>query len=176
MRLVLIGPRGAGKSRLARGLADAFALPRVSSDDDIARAVGCSIADYVSANGWSAFRALETEVLEIIVRDRPGDLLLDAGGGLVVPERNRELLREFDARILLTARIETLVARTAHDRARPPLTDAADPNDEMRRVLAEREPVYRSLADVTIDTSDASPEETLAKAISWIETNVGNRA
>lgn len=174
MRLVLIGPRGAGKSKLARRLADAFDLPCVASDEEITRAVGCLIADFVAAKGWSAFRETETAVLEDVLREHPGDLLLDAGGGLIVAERNRELLRGFDARIFLTARIETLVARVARDRNRPPLTDAADPIEEMRRVIAEREPIYGSLADLTIDTSDASPDETLAMATRWIRSHLEN--
>lgn len=175
MRLVLIGPRGAGKSRLARGLAEAYSLPRISSDEEIARVAGCPIADFVAANGWDAFRALETTVLENILRDHPDDLLLDAGGGLVVAERNRELLLGFDARILLMARVETLAGRISRDTNRPPLTDADSPVEEMRRVLAERGPIYASLADVTIDTSDASPDDTLSAAISWIKTHVENR-
>ncbi len=175
MRLVLIGPRGAGKSRLARGLAGAFALPRVSSDEEITRAVGSSIAEFVAANGWRAFRETETVVLETILRDHPGDLLLDAGGGLVVAQRNREMLRGFDARIFLTANIEALAARIARDHDRPPLTDADDPVEEVRRVLAERETIYRSLADLTIDTSDISPGETLAAAAEWVRTHVENR-
>ncbi len=150
-------------------------LPQVSSDEEIARVAGCPIADFVAANGWGAFRALETTMLENILRDHPGDLLLDAGGGLIVAEHNRELLRGFDARILLMARVETLVGRISRDPNRPPLTDAPDPIEDMRRVLAERGPIYASLADVTIDTTDASPDDTLAAAISWIKTHVENR-
>ncbi len=152
--LVLIGYRGCGKSAVGAVLAARLGWPLVDSDQRIAAEAGRAIRALFAAEGEDAFRDRETAVLAALAQAR--GQVLSVGGGAVLRPANRTLLRAAGTCVWLTAPAEELLARIAADPAsaeqRPPLTGRA-PLDEVRHLLAEREPLYAALADHVIDTS-----------------------
>ncbi len=159
--LVLTGYRGTGKSTIARLLSDRLALPLVSTDARIVEIAGRPIPEIVAAEGWPGFRARERDVVEALAAG--GAKIIDTGGGAILDPRNRAALRRAGPVIWLTARIETIARRIHGDAGRPSLT-GADPVEEIRSVLAEREPLYLDACDFLIATDDRAPE-TLAREI-----------
>jgi len=145
--LVLIGPRGSGKSAVGRGAAGLLGCAFLDTDALI-EARGRTIAEVFAAEGEPGFRALERRVIRSL--DPPDPAVVATGGGAVLDAANRAHLAGLGPVIYLHASPERLVARIAGS-DRPPLTDA-DPLEEMRRVLALREPLYRALADAVLDT------------------------
>ncbi|MCL4219625.1 MAG: shikimate kinase, partial [Candidatus Hydrogenedentes bacterium] len=89
---MLIGYRGAGKSAVARALGARLGWPAVHMDAEIERRLGTSIADYVSKQGWDAFRDVESQVaVELSRRD---GIIIDTGGGIVTRPENMCALKE----------------------------------------------------------------------------------
>ena len=156
MNIVLIGYRGSGKTTVARHVAVLLGWDWVDADVEVELRAGKSIAAIFAGEGEPAFRELESRALaELTARDR---LVVAAGGGAVLREDNREALAHCRV-VWLVASVETLLARVSADATtaarRPNLTTAGGAS-EVRRLLAEREPLYRQLAEVSVRTDDRS--------------------
>jgi shikimate kinase len=130
---------------------------------------GRSIAALVAKAGWPEFRRREKALVEHYA-GLPGQVLAP-GGGVVLDPENVQVLREHGLVIWLTAAPAALGRRLLHDRGsedfRPSLT-GADPVTEIEQVLAEREPLYRAAAHLTIDTTDLSIDQLVAHILAAI--------
>lgn len=164
-RLYLVGLRGSGKTTVGRLIASRLNWGFADADDEIEVRAGASIASLFESVGLEGFRIRESEVLRELSLLQ--DHVIATGGGCVVREENRELMRLTGVVVWLTARPETLAGRVEAAREtarrRPPLTPLPA-LAEMERVAREREPLYRSIADCTIDTDGLKPDE-VANAI-----------
>jgi shikimate kinase len=166
MNIVLIGYRGTGKTTVARALADRLGWQWLDADVELEARAGRSIADIFATAGEAAFRDLESQLLaEFVERPR---LVLATGGGVVLREANRRLLARAGMVVWLEADIDTLAERLAADAAtagqRPNLTSHGG-RLEIQRLLAEREPLYRQCARLTIPTPGRSPDELAASIV-----------
>ncbi|MGQ0658655.1 MAG: shikimate kinase AroK [Chromatiales bacterium] len=148
--LFLVGPMGAGKSTVGRHLARGLQKAFVDSDRVIEERTGASISLIFEIEGEAGFRQRESQVIAELTRRR--DIILATGGGAVLHEENRHCLTERGFVIYLRAPLDLLVERTTRDRNRPLLANA-DPRQRLRSLLEEREPLYREVADLIIDTS-----------------------
>jgi shikimate kinase len=162
VNLVLVGYRGTGKSAIARRLSALLAMPMVSLDQEIVREAGVPIPKIVESSGWAHFRDLEQRLCRTF-GEREG-IIIDCGGGVVEREANFASLRSAGFVVWLRATPATIVARIGGDRSRPSLTGNKSFTEEVEEVLARREPLYRRLAHVGIDT-DARTLDDLAAAV-----------
>jgi shikimate kinase len=167
MNIVLIGYRGAGKSTVAKLLASALQMPQVCLDEEIVKRAGKRIPEIVATHGWEHFRDLETEAVEIYAKK--DGWIIDAGGGVVLREKNVLNLRRNGTLIWLTAPPSVLSQRIQGDSERPALKQGKTFLEEVEEVLQERLPLYRSAAHWTIDTADVSPEETCRRIRRMLE-------
>lgn len=169
MNLILIGYRATGKTTLARLLAERLEWSWVDLDDEIERAAGKPIAKIFQEDGEPAFRDLESQT----VRDWCGRdaVVIATGGGAPLREENRRAMRASGKVVWLTASPRTIHARMQGDATtaarRPPLT-ASGGLEEIIRLLAQREPIYRQTADIVIDTEGRSPEQLLEEILGRI--------
>ena len=161
-RIALIGYRGTGKSTIARLLAKDLGFGLIELDRVIDERAGEKIPEIVSKFGWEKFRDLETEFLaDILKKD---NTIFDLGGGVVEREENRKLIKDNCTVVWLKAKPEVIIQRIKEQMHRPSLTGKSF-TDEVPEVLARREPLYRGLAQIEIDTENKSPEQ-LAQEIS----------
>ena len=144
---------GSGKSTIGKAVARRLDLPFVDCDISIERRVGCSIAAFFERKGEAAFRDLEMETMASLVLGGPS--VVATGGGIVLRERNRELLRARTRCVYLCAPTELLWSRLRRDRRRP-LLQVADPEARLRAMAEEREPLYRETAEFVVDTDGRS--------------------
>jgi shikimate kinase len=163
--LILVGYRGTGKTTVGRLLATQLGWDFADADDLIEATAGRSIADIFATEGEAGFRDREAAAIrELCQRER---LVLATGGGVVLRQTNRELLRTAGFVVWLTASPETCWARLQSDPTtslrRPNLT-AAGGLEEIRVLLTFREPLYREIAHFVIGTDSPSPE-AIASAI-----------
>jgi shikimate kinase len=163
MVITLIGYRGSGKSSVAAPLARQLGWDWVDADVEIERRAGRTIREIFAADGELRFRQLEREIIaELAARDR---LVIAAGGGAVLNADNRRDLRAAGPVVWLQADPERLSERIAGDATtserRPKLT-AQGGTDEIRQVLAERAPLYRQCATVTVNTDALGVDEVVA--------------
>jgi shikimate kinase len=165
MNIILIGNRCTGKTATGRHLAVRLGFPFHDTDELIARQTGRTIEAIVAEQGWPAFREAEHAVIAALSRTDRSVIAL--GGGAVLDARNVEHLRENGLFVWLTADVGTIADRMGNDFAnwpqRPSLTGRAS-IVEIKKILAEREPLYRRLAALTVDTM-ASGVEGVAEAI-----------
>jgi len=150
--VALIGPMGAGKTSVGRRLARHLDRRFIDTDSVIAAEHG-AIPDLFATVGEGAFRAIEREVVQ---RELRTGAVVALGGGAVLDESTRAALADCTV-VLLTVSEQAVADRLAGGR-RPLLTEGIA---SWRRIAAERDPVYRALADVTVDTS-RRPMTTIA--------------
>jgi shikimate kinase len=143
---------GVGKTTVGRGLAEQLRLPFYDVDEIIERRTGRPIAEIFAAEGESAFRALETEVLRMIVNDRPG--VVATGGGTFTRPENRELIRRAGLSVWLDAPAETILERGAQGDHRPLWGGP----EKARSLLSQRRSSYRE-ADLRLELGDCDVDE-----------------
>jgi shikimate kinase len=151
--LFLVGPMGAGKTTIGRQLATELSVPFLDTDREIESRCGADIPWIFDVEGEAGFRARETAMLDEL--SQLSGIVLATGGGIVMAPQNRVFLRRGFV-VYLHATVEQQVERTARDRKRP-LLQNEDPEAVLRRLFALRDPLYREVADVIIDTNHRNP-------------------
>ena len=171
MNLILIGYRGTGKSTVARLLASRLGWESVSTDALIIERAKLPIPEIVSTFGWDHFRDLETAVC----KDLQGKdhLIIDTGGGLILRNVNVEALKPGGVMCWLTATVETISRRIAHDSQRPSLTSGKTFLEEIEEVLRERTPRYQAAADFFVETDSDSADQVADRVLAKFRESRG---
>jgi shikimate kinase len=164
MSTVLIGYRGSGKSTIGHKLADRLWQKFVDTDAMVVERAGMSIAEIFRQDGEARFRELEAEVVREAAKLQEHVIAL--GGGAPLREENRVAIKGGGHRVVyLRCEVETLVARIQADpetaQTRPSLTALGGGVEEISKVLAEREPIYRQMMDAEIDVTNLTPDEVM---------------
>ena len=145
--LFFVGPMGAGKTTIGRRAAELLGLPFFDLDHVIEEHCGADIPLVFELEGETGFRHRESTLLaEFAVRD---GVALATGGGAVLAEENRRLLKERGFVVYLETTIDEQLKRLARDRKRP-LLAAPDRRERLQSLAAQREPLYREIADLTL--------------------------
>ncbi|MHB8809036.1 MAG: shikimate kinase [Desulfobulbaceae bacterium] len=159
-RIILTGFRGTGKSAVGRKIAERTGFIFIDTDDTLEEELGCSVCDFVKRAGWPAFREQERLLLARLAGVRQA--VIATGGGAIMHQTEWQELRKNSRVIWLRATAATIRQRLDQDcetaTQRPSLT-GCDPLAEIESVLAEREPLYRTGSDMSIDTDDRSEDE-----------------
>jgi shikimate kinase / 3-dehydroquinate synthase len=147
--IFLVGLMGSGKSTVGKALAKKLNKRFIDSDHEIEVRTGTSISMIFEVEGEAAFRQREVDVIrDLTAQD---GIVLATGGGAVLSPESRRYLHSRGTVIYLRASIHSILHRTRNDHSRP-LLRTADPRKKLEELEAQRDPLYREVAHVTIDT------------------------
>ncbi len=152
--VVLVGPMGAGKSTVAGLLAEAYGVTARDTDADVESAEGRAISDIFVDSGEAHFRELERTAVAAALAAHDGVLAL--GGGAVLDPSTRELLAEHRV-VFLRVGLAEAVRRVGLGVGRPLLL--GNIRSRIKALLDERTPIYESVADLSVDTDERSPQD-----------------
>jgi len=160
--LFLIGMAGAGKSTIGRLLAQRLGREFIDLDHALEDRCGVRVRDIFEIEGEAGFRQRETRLLDECTL-RPG-IVLATGGGAVLAAENRAHLRTRGTVIYLRVALAELYRRLAHDRSRPLINQAPNPQERIRSLLEARAPLYADIAHLVFDTG-AIPAAKVARTL-----------
>ena len=154
MAKVLLGFMGAGKSTIARGLDPDF----VDMDALLEDRLGMPIARFFEEKGEAAFRQIEEEVLADLLKTNQ---VVSTGGGVVISQKNRDLLKQNPENIYLKADFETLYQRISADKDNQRPLFLNNSKEDLAAIFNERQAWYEEVASKVIDVSKLSLEEII---------------
>lgn len=163
--ILLIGFMGVGKTEVGKLLAKKLSMTYIDTDIIIEGEEGKSINRIFAENGEESFRDMESRLLDKLADKK--NCVISTGGGIILRPENVKKMENMGSLILLWSDIETIYERTKNASVRP-LLNAADPKAKAKEILDFRTPIYRSIADLEVDTSRLSPEEACNKIIKFI--------
>ena len=158
--IVLVGIMGCGKSTVGKRLAQRLGLEFIDADSEIERAANMSVAEIFAEHGEPYFRSGEERVIARLLSEGPQ--VLATGGGAFISEATRNEIAEHGLSLWLKVDFETVMARVRRRSTRP-LLQNPDPEGTMRKLMAEREPVYAQAA-LTVTSKDV-PHEAVVDQI-----------
>lgn len=154
--IVLVGMMGAGKSAVGTCLQQRFGFTRFDTDQIVASKFGMPISEIFLKHGEDRFRDAETETLQALATSTSAVIV--TGGGIVLREQNRDLLKRLGAVVWLEADEATLFKRASQTGDRP-LLQHKNPRNAFAQILQARLPLYAKVADICVDTSTLTGEE-----------------
>lgn len=158
---------GAGKSTLGRHLAQLLQRPFYDSDKEIERRTGADISWIFDREGEAGFREREVAMLDELTQ--LPEIVLATGGGAVLSPVNRRALQQRGKVIYLWTPVATQLERTRHDRNRP-LLQRPDRRAILEKLLDERDPLYREVADQVISTASNNLKKVTAQILDALES------
>jgi shikimate kinase len=165
--LVLVGFMGSGKSSVGRELARRWQFRFFDTDAIIRNKYRRSIVDIFASLGEPLFRDEENKALQDLQNSRQA--VIATGGGIVLQPRNHCLLHSLGVVIWLTASEEVIWERVSRNQNRP-LLKTKDPRSTIRDLMSTRYPLYRSIADITVETSGLTHQEVADRVLVAIRT------
>lgn len=156
--IILIGFMGCGKSTVGRELKRMLGYQWVDTDAVIEAEAHCSITEIFAREGEQGFRDHESRVLRELLEKKPSRMIISTGGGAVLREENRMMLRQLGYVVWLRANAEIVYQRTRKNRDRP-ILQTPNPRAVIADLLQQREPIYRECAHLVIDVAGLNRTE-----------------
>lgn len=166
----LIGPMGAGKTTVGSMLAKAMGREFLDSDAVLQERTGVTVSEIFEHEGEQGFRRREREVIAELVERK--NIVLATGGGAVLDADNRRLLASRGTVIYLRVPLEAQLQHLRADRTRPLLQDG-NPEEVLKRLSLEREPLYRELSDYQVNMDGLTVRAACENIVEWLDQTPG---
>ena len=161
MKLIIIGPMASGKSVVGKKLSKRMGLNFFDTDEQIEQKAGVTISWIFDVEGEEKFRDRESEILSTIIKE--DNCIISTGGGIVLREENRALLKKGTG-IYLKTSIQSQLERTMNDKERPLLQNIDNKEEALREIAKLRNPIYESCSEIIIEET-SGPNETVDKIV-----------
>lgn len=164
-RVFLIGPMGAGKSTIGRLLSRELSFPFKDSDHEIEERTGADIPWIFDMEGEGGFRNREASIIDELTQ--LPKVVLATGGGAILREENRQHMCSRGTVVYLETSVDQQYQRTYRDKNRP-LIQQNNPREVLEKLMAVRDPLYRSAADLIVSTHLGNPQAVVRKIRSYL--------
>lgn len=173
--IVLTGFMGVGKDTVGKVVAQTLGFKFISTDELIIQKEKRSLSDIINTKGEEHLHSVEQEILEELLKDKKGRMVISTGGEIVAHEPNRPLIKRLGLVVYLytsPAEIFNRMIKTPNKRPQFKELKGTDLEKAVNNLMKVRESLYRSIKDVGIDTQGKSPLETAEDIIdTWISVN-----
>lgn len=166
MNIVLIGFRGAGKTALAKILAEKLDMQLYSIDKIVEEKEGKRIRDIVAEKGWQYFRELESQIIEQL--SDVDNAINDTGGGAVENPSNIDNLKKNGYIVYVQSSLKDIKQRILNDPDRPKLNPTLDVEDDLTVTYNRRLPLYEECSDFRVNTSIKSLEQCADEIVKFV--------
>ena len=161
--IILVGPMGSGKTTIGRRLSESLNLDFFDSDLEIIDTTGVSIDHIFDVEGEKGFRTRECDVLKKLC-SMP-NIVLATGGGSVMLEENRELIKKAGSVVYLSSSVDQILRRTAKSKTRPLLEKSNNRRKTITSILEARDSLYKEVASLNINTNGKKLNEVIDEII-----------
>ncbi|WP_353111283.1 shikimate kinase AroK [Salinisphaera dokdonensis] len=165
--IYLVGPMGAGKTTIGRRIAEIKGMSFVDSDHEVEKRTGVDISFIFDMEGEDGFRKREREMIAEL-SEQPNTVMA-TGGGAVLDESTRDLLSARGVVVYLETSLEQQLARTRKANNRPLLEGSEDIEATLSKLMEERDPLYRSIADVVVATGEQQARRLAREIVEQLE-------
>jgi len=160
--IYLVGPMAAGKSTIGKLLARRLNKTFYDTDAEIIKCTGVEISLIFELEGEEGFRSRETDKLKAL--SALNGVVIATGGGIVLKEENRKVLKETGSIIYLQCSVEQQLSRTKFDTKRP-LLQTNNPREKLEELMQLRAPIYESIADIVISTNKTNSKKVISSIL-----------
>lgn len=164
--IVLVGLPGVGKTSVGKSLSKMLDTIHVDIDQEIQKDQEISISDLITQKGEDAFRVLEEDKLKVIL-DSPSPLIVSSGGGVVLSDENRQLIKENSLSIYITCSINQIAKRL--DILNRPLLYDTNKKIQLEDLLKERKSFYKEVSNIMIDITGLSIRDAAKEIYNKVE-------
>lgn len=165
--IYLVGPMGAGKTTVGRRIAELKGMNFVDSDHEVEKRTGVDISFIFDMEGEEGFRKRERDMIAEL--SEVPNTVMATGGGAVLDSSTRDLLSARGVVVYLETSLEQQLARTRKSSNRPMLVESEDLETTLTRLMEERDPLYRSIADVVVATGDQQARRLAREIVEQLE-------
>ncbi|MCV2403989.1 shikimate kinase [Marinomonas sp. C2222] len=169
--IILVGPMGAGKTTIGRLLSQAMGKEFYDLDKVIEDNAGADIPWIFEREGEDGFRKRETQALSSLVQSDKENCVLATGGGIVMRDENRSILNDGSVVVYLYASVSQQLYRTSKSSHRP-LLQTGDPKATLRKLFEVRDPLYREVATLVVETDARHPKSVANKVLDAIKRHL----
>ena len=161
--IILVGPMGSGKTTVGRKLSESLNINFFDSDSEIIDNTGVSIDHIFDVEGEKGFRARESEALKKLCI--MPNIVLATGGGSVIFEENRELMKQAGFVVYLSSSVDQILRRTAKSKTRPLLEKSNNRRKTITDIVDSRDILYKDVANLIVNTNGKKLKEVVAEII-----------
>tara|TARA_B100000787_G_scaffold125422_1_gene94652 strand:+ start:277 stop:792 length:516 start_codon:yes stop_codon:yes gene_type:complete len=161
--IILVGPMGSGKTTVGRKLSESLNINFFDSDSEIIDNTGVSIDHIFDVEGEKGFRARESEALKKLCI--MPNIVLATGGGSVIFEENRELMKQAGFVVYLSSSVDQILRRTAKSKTRPLLEKSNNRRKTITDIVESRDILYKDVANLIVNTNGKKLKEVVAEII-----------
>ena len=166
--IILIGFMGCGKSSVGKLLSKVKEYHFIDTDQQIEQKEQRKVSQIFAQDGEDVFRELETSCIEeLLQKEISIPIVVSVGGGLVLRDRNQDLLKKLGTIVYLDASAWTIYQRLKTDKTRP-LLQGDNPKEKIEALMNSRKAIYENISDIKIDVNFATMDEIVEKIIQQI--------
>ena len=163
--IVLVGLPGVGKTSIGKKLSKMLEMPHLDIDAEIESDQKNKISDFIKLNSIAKFRSVEKDKLYILLKE-PKPILVSSGGGIILDEKNRNLIKQKSLGVYIKCDINEVADRVNLENR--PLLYNTNKKEQLFDLWDERKEMYNEVSKIQVDITGLNLEQASIKVYNKI--------